>query len=232
VSAVVEFTASEKILLAAFQLEERGQSPFSAENLIVASWQEYPRTFGLKGYDEQFPDSNRVLSCIMGEKGLTRRGWLAKMGQKMYSLTREGRQVVRRLQGAAEPQPPEPVARVSHAHGQKLPRDQEKYLQTILSSSAVKKYQEGQKDELTFADACRFWGITENLHGDALNSRLNRLLTSLSELKESIGPRGVELSGGRHVSLDDLLEIGGIHEYLEARFTRHLNLLRNRSGRN
>jgi hypothetical protein len=28
------------------------------------------------------------------------------------------------------------------------------------------------------------------------------------------------------------LEIGVIHEYLEGRFTRHLNLLRNRSGRN
>jgi hypothetical protein len=231
VTTVAEFTASEKILLAAYQLEERGQSPFSAENLIVAAWQEYPRTFGLKGYDEQFPDSNRVLSCIMGEKGLAKRGWLAKMGQKMYSLTREGRQVVRRLQGGGEPEAAEPV-RVSHGQGQKLGRDQEKYLQTVLSSSAVKKYQEGQKDELTFADACRFWGITENLHGDALNSRLNRLLTSLSELKESIGARGVELGNGRHVTLDDLLAIGDIHEYLEGRFTRHLNLLRNRAGRN
>ncbi len=31
----------------------------------------------------------------MGEKGLARRGWLVKMGQKMYALTRDGRQVVR-----------------------------------------------------------------------------------------------------------------------------------------
>src|SRR5437879_2677006 len=122
VTTVAEFTASEKILLAAYQLEERGQSPFSAENLIVAAWQDYPKTFGLKGYDEQFPDSNRVLSCIMGEKGLTKRGWLAKMGQKLYSLTRDGRQVVRRLQGGAETEEPEPV-RGSSAPGQKLPRE-------------------------------------------------------------------------------------------------------------
>ena len=33
----------------------------------------------------------------MGEKGLARRGWLVKMGQKLYALTRDGRQVVRRL---------------------------------------------------------------------------------------------------------------------------------------
>ena len=74
-----------------------GQSPFSAEALIVAAWQKYPQTFGLKGYAEQYPDSNKVLTSIMGEKGLARRGWLVKMGQKLYALTREGRQVVRRL---------------------------------------------------------------------------------------------------------------------------------------
>ena len=39
VNTIVESTVPEKILLAAFQLEEAGQSPFSAEALIVAAWQ-------------------------------------------------------------------------------------------------------------------------------------------------------------------------------------------------
>ena len=69
-NTIAECTVPEKILLAAFQLEEQGQSPFSAESLIVTAWQKYPRTFGLKGYDEQYPDSNKVLASIMGEKGL------------------------------------------------------------------------------------------------------------------------------------------------------------------
>src|ERR1700681_3136110 len=94
---LAECTVPEKILLAALELEEQGQSPFSAEALIVASWQKFPKTFGLKGYAEQYPDSNKILSSIMGEKGLARRGWLVKMGQKMYALTREGRTVVRRV---------------------------------------------------------------------------------------------------------------------------------------
>src|SRR6202451_278429 len=95
-TAVADCTVPEKILLAAFELEEQGQSPFSAEALVVAAWQKFPRTFGLKGYSDQYPDSNKILTSIMGEKGLARRGWLAKMGQKLYSLTRDGRQVVRR----------------------------------------------------------------------------------------------------------------------------------------
>src|SRR5260370_38764121 len=97
VNPVTECTLPEKILLAAHSLEEAGQSPFSAEALIVAAWQKYPRAFGLKGYVEQYPDSNKVLAAIMGGKGIARRGWLAKMGQKLDSLARAGRQGVRKL---------------------------------------------------------------------------------------------------------------------------------------
>src|ERR1051325_10658132 len=103
---VYDFTVPEKILLAAETLEKQGQSPFTAEMLIVASWQKFPTTFGLKGFVEKYPDSNKILTSIMGEKGLARRGWLVKMGQKLYAMTREGRNVVRRVMlEEEEPQP-------------------------------------------------------------------------------------------------------------------------------
>src|ERR1051326_4199568 len=94
---VDDFTVPEKILLAAESLEKQGQSPFTAEMLIVASWQRFPTTFGLKGFADKYPDSNKILSSIMGEKGLARRGWVVKMGQKLYAMPREGRNVVRRV---------------------------------------------------------------------------------------------------------------------------------------
>ena len=223
---VAEFTVPEKILLAAQQLEDREQSPFSAEALIVASWQKFPKTFGLKGYTDQYPDSNKVLSCIMGERGLTRRGWLAKMGQKLYSLTREGKQVVVRLQTGGEPpltgqlQPPV-----------KVTREQEKYLLGLFGSSAVQKFEEGLKDELTFADASRFWG-TEDLRGEALTARLDRLRATLGDVERSLGNGSAELSNGRSITREDLSLLTAVHEYLEDRFSRHLSLLRNRVGRN
>src|SRR5437868_7034435 len=92
-----EITISEKILLAAFDLEEAGHTPFSAEALIVSVWKKFPDTFGLKEFSDQYPDSNKVLVGLMGKRGLAWRGWLAKLGQKQYALTREGRQMVRRL---------------------------------------------------------------------------------------------------------------------------------------
>src|SRR4051794_37066092 len=165
VNTVIECTVPEKILLAANQLEDEGQSPFSAEALIVASWQKFPKTFGLKGYADQYPDSNKILSSIMGEKGLARRGWLVKMGQKMYALTREGRAVVRRV--LLQEEEPTPAGITI-----KLPREQERFLLSLLESTAVQKFEENRKGELSFADACRFWGVTENMKGEALDGRI------------------------------------------------------------
>jgi hypothetical protein len=223
VNTVSDFTVPEKILLAAFQLEEQGQSPFSAEALIVASWQRFPRAFGLKGYGDHYPDSNRVLSSIMGERGLAKRGWLSKMGQKLYALSREGRQVVLRLQKAAD----EPEAAPTST---KISRDQEKFLLAQLASSAVRKFEEGRKDEMVFADASRFWGITDNDHGEGITGRLDRFRGKLAELEKVIGAGSADLSNGRVVSRDDTNLLTAVNEYLEDRFSRHLNLLRNRGA--
>jgi hypothetical protein len=220
---IAECTVPEKILLAAHQLEEHGQSPFSAEALVVASWQKFPRTFGLKGYTDHYPDSNKVLSSVMGERGLTRRGWLAKMGQKLYTLTREGRQVVVRLQQGGEPPPAMPPIKIT--------REMEKQLQPLFSSPAVQKFEEGRKDELTFAEACRFWGITENQHGEVLTARLDRTRAILADAERVIGTSNAELSNGRSISRDDLNLLVAVHEYLAERFARHLSLLRSRAGK-
>jgi len=221
---VDDFTVPEKILLAADHLDKEGQSPFSAEALIVAAWQRFPRTFGLKGYTEQYPDSNKILSSLMGEKGLARRGWLVKMGQKLYALTREGRQVIRRvtLEEEAEPSP---------ATLQRLDRDYERFLQGLFDSTAVQKFEENRKNELTFADACRFWGITENMKSDALKARLDYVEAALSDLDRHFAEHDAEMSSGRVIGAGDIRVLTNIHRYMEDRFERHLNLLRSRSRR-
>jgi hypothetical protein len=219
-----EFTVPEKILLAADQLEKQGQSPFSAEALIVAAWQQFPRTFGLKGYADQYPDSNKVLSSIMGVKGLARRGWLIKMGQKLYALTREGRSIVRRvMQQDDEPAPTGGTVRLN--------RDHERFLLSLFETSAVQKFEENRKSELTFADACRFWGISETMKGEQLDAKLSHFVQTLGELDRMLANGDAEVTGGRIISAGDLRVLNNIHRYMEDRFGRHLNLLRSRSGR-
>src|SRR6266540_2702885 len=158
ISNITDFTVPEKILFAADQLEKKGESPFSAEALIVAAWQQYPRTFGLKGYLDQYPDSNKVLSSIMGEKGLARRGWLVKMGQKLYAMTREGRNVVRRVM--LEEEEPAPAGSTM-----RLNRDHERFLKVLFDSSAMQKFEDNRKHELSFADSFNDTATTENMKG-------------------------------------------------------------------
>jgi hypothetical protein len=224
VNPVADATVPEKILLAAYQLEQEGQSPFSAEALIVASWQKFPRTFGLKGYADQYPDSNKVLSSIMGVKGLARRGWLAKMGQKLYTLTREGNTVVRRLLQGGEP---EAIAEPDT----KLSREQEKFLLSLFGSSAAQKYEEGLKQDITFADACRFWGISESMHGEAIDARIDRFRAGLADLNRVLARSEAVLSNGRSVSVEDLGQLSQINDQLRERFGRHLSLLKSRASR-
>ncbi len=224
VNTIAECTVPEKILLAAFQLEEQGQSPFSAEALIVSAWQKYPRTFGLKGYDEQYPDSNKVLASIMGEKGLARRGWLIKMGQKLYSLSHEGRRSVRRLlQGEDQPES------IKTDRPIKLSKEHDKLLQGLFVTSAYEKFREGRQQELTFADACRYWNITENLSAEALDARLDHLRAALAEIERQMGLGSANLSDGHNISLDDVAVLCDIHNHLLQRFSRHLALVRNRA---
>jgi hypothetical protein len=217
---VDDFTVPEKILLAAETLDKQGQSPFSAETLIVESWKRFPRTFGLKGYVEHHPDSNKILSSIMGEKGLVRRGWLVKMGQKMYSLTQDGRRVVRRITQDDEPLPSNLV---------KVSRDQEHFLLRLLESGAWEKFEQNRKAELTFADACRFWGVTENMKGDALDERIGQFNHQLAEPERLFADGDGPLSNGRHVDAGEVRVLTNIHRYMEDRFDRHLNLLKSRT---
>ncbi len=220
---IADCTVPEKILLAAHQLEQEGQSPFSAEALIVASWLKFPKTFGLKGYADQYPDSNKVLSSIMGEKGLARRGWLIKMGQKLYALTREGRGVVTRLLQGGEAAPAAATPRIG--------RELEKFLLQLLNSSALDKFMQNRKSELTFSDACRFWGISDTMHGEQLDARMSRARNQLLDLERSVSADGIDLSDGRNVADSEIAQLVKLDEYLQERFARHLNLLRTRVER-
>src|SRR5262249_46628738 len=127
--------------------------------------------------------------------------WLAKVGQKLYALSREGRQVVRRLfQDGDTPAPEEATS----SEPMKASPDQEKLLQALLASSAYSKFREGRKNDLTFADACRFWNVTESLSGEHLDSRLNRVQAGLAEVERRAGLAGMTLSSGRALSADEL----------------------------
>jgi len=227
VNAVADLTVSQKILLAAHRLESQGQSPFTAESLIVASWKDSPRTFGLKGFADDYPDSNRVLACIMGERGLARRGWLMKVGQKLYNLSRQGKEEARRvLAGDDSPLPKRrALAKIQ------VPKEMERHLEELFVTTAYRRYRDGLKREITYKDACRFWGLPETASGEAVDHALKRLPATLDAVENLLIGETIELSNGQSVSQEDLKSLAAVHKFLTEQFARHLTQQRDRTRR-
>lgn len=68
-------TLSQLILIAASKLP-----PIFSENLLVeAAWKLDKKRFGLKGYEQDYPDNNIVKSVLMGKKGLIATNQLKKI---------------------------------------------------------------------------------------------------------------------------------------------------------
>ena len=160
-------TTVEKILLAARELEESGKSPFSAEELVIKAWENDKSLFGLQGYSEQYPDSNRVLSNIMGNKGLRGRGWIDKVGEKLYKLTASGTSVAKGLPDSS----PSTAARAST-----IDRKQIAVILRMLDSPAYKKNIVHDEESILFRDACKFWGISSYSDATTVSTqfRVNR----------------------------------------------------------
>lgn len=228
-----DLTAPQKVLMAAHHLESQGQTPFSAEALIMASWSGNFHTFGLKGFEDQHPDSNRVLSCIMGEKGLARRGWLTKVGQKLYSLSQDGQDEVARLLHPPETRPARiRVRAVKVVTKARVNAEQEKAYVHLLGAVAYRRFREGMKWEITFRDACNFWSITDETAGDAVTQAVERVPLLVSEIEQVLENGFVELSNGRTIGKDDLHQLANVHDYLLGQFRRQLSLQRQRAVRN
>ena len=213
----------EKILIAGVQLERLGESPFSAETLVRCAWLLFPTTFGLKGYEGKYPDSNKVFANLSDTSGpVKKRAWLARIRPKTYAVTKEGHALFTRLSahdGAATP-PATPTGIVSKA--------QDTLLQELFASTARKKVREKQKNDLSFVDACKFWGIEQGMDAEALDARIDHVRRQLAAIEKVVDQSAVVLADGHSISAEAIQELLETHDHLEGRFSRHLTLMRTR----
>lgn len=233
---LANFTVPEKILLAADELvRTTEQLSFTAEALIVASWRKYPQTFGLKGFSDQFPDSNKILASIMGEKGLAKKGWLNKVGQKLYELTKEGREAIKRLKSGEQAPPPPRQAEAQPAPARILrsgfPLPIDAVLVRLLDGPVLSKQMEDRTADISFADACGFWDADPTQGADAVKENLATIKAQLDQAETLLAGGSLELSNGRSVDSADVSLLKTLNHYLQERFSRHINLVKNRMGK-
>lgn len=216
----------EKLLIAAYALEESGHRPFSAENLVVSAWQKFPDAFGLAGYRDDngqmsYPDSNRVFAEIMGSKPIRKRGLLVKVGSKMYQLTEAGREHARLIAKRSGE---------SHIEKASLPRDIEQELKRLFVSKAVGKIRNERITDLTFYDACSFWGISPRSSAIELEGRISNFKKIVETARNVIkGKTATFEHGGYAFGPNDLDTLLKVHEELLRRFQAEIEIIRKRT---
>ena len=220
-------------LIAAAKLERRDEArdSFLAEELVVAAWRECPQRFGLRGYEAVYPDSNRVLYNLMGSRGLVARGLLERVAGRRYRLTPDGHAAAEKLRARGE----------ASSNGKAMAREKapSKVIEEMAAGDELSRLLESDvyvlvmagesRAEITFTIACKFWGLREGEVGKAVALRLAEVGRLLDRAERELeGSKGFVLADGRHVGEEDLERLRKCHDYLGARFARHLTLLRER----
>lgn len=215
-------TVPEKILLCATQLgTEKGV--FAAEDLIVRCWERFPDTFGLQGYADRFPDANRVLTNIMGGKGLRGKGWLRKIGEKRYQVTEAGRQASSNLENGKQ--------HPSIQRGAFLGRETIEILTRLMESRALQKFR--LHEELTFGDLASFWNVSPRSNAYQLNVAIKDADAALQAAETHLSTAGIESlqfpNRSIPISRGDVALARSLQKHLTEKFWQELDVIRQRS---
>lgn len=117
------------------------------EDIVVRAWELFPQEFGLRGYDDKYPDSSDLHKPLYGP--LKREG-LVRVRNKKFGLTEPGLAIATTLVSP------------SHSDGstERLRRDQIIEIDRLAKKSAVKLVAEGKADDLLDSDLYDFYGVT------------------------------------------------------------------------
>jgi hypothetical protein len=220
----------EKLLIAAIDLEENGKRPFTAEDFVINAWKNFPDAFGLSGHlddngNRKYPDSNRVYAETMGSKPIRKNGFLEKVGTKLYQLTESGQLHAKRLS----------VSFLSDGESQSgdeksgLNREMVLKIKRLFSSKSFEKYVGQRIEEITFYDACAYWGITPRSSAIQLENRLSNFQNVIKiAMKDAKGKKLTFEHGGRAYSQKELNLLTEVHDFLSKTYKPQIEAIMKR----
>lgn len=210
----------EKLLIAALDLEKEGHKSFSAEDFVVAAWRKFPDAFGLAGYRDKYPDSNRVFAEIMGSKPIRKKGLLVKTGEKMYQLTDSGRLCARQL-----------LYDYENPNSQKIAfsREIKKELRSYLESKALLKFKQQRASDITFFDFCVLFGVSPGSSSIELSGRLSNFDRIISEADMITRKQSFSFEhGGPEISNAEIKLLIKLKDFLLEKFEKEISIINKR----
>tara|TARA_B100001057_G_C22759992_1_gene915370 strand:- start:90 stop:788 length:699 start_codon:yes stop_codon:yes gene_type:complete len=216
-----DLTAAEKVLISCYDLY-KSNTTFSAEDLTVKCWENYPEDFSLRGYN-QYPNSNAVLLHLMNKNGaLLKNGWINKVQKKIYSITDTGIAHVTKNLIKIVKTPKKNVSR-------SLETNRRLYLNIkgFLSNRVVQQIINGDDyTKFKFVSACSFWKINNNMTYPDIIAKQKNVTSWLEELHLLFNEneeKTIKLDKNSTINIDSFNKIKKANVFFLKQFASDLN---------
>lgn len=209
---------SEKVLMTAMRMcaGDSGRH-FTAEELAVAAWQDDKSTFGLRGYEDTYPDSNKLFKSIDSKGGLVAKGMIAKVGDRTFRLTPGG------IAAGSQLTPTNPA--LQH----KMEREVATAINKLVSHPIFVEWTRDHSKPTRFSAAGQFWGVAPGTPARVVRDRIANIESTLKQALGYMDRRGVSsLFKEKDRVLcerQDIERCLEFHEVLKQRFSRDLAIL-------
>lgn len=220
-------TAAQEIVLAAFDLDEAGNSEFSEWDLTVAVWKRDSNRFGCRGYETLYPDHKRVMKEIMnaGSTNPIRRGWLERTRPNRYRITDLGKSEGHRLRRRSTGE--------SHSHA--APQSVYDAVAPYYQNPAFRKHLQDPNEPRLWMGAASFLQL-QNTDPQHLKDRMTSARSAIDDALDWLEQKGeIKIvrgvtGGSEAISKERLIRLQGFLELLETRFANQIEAIRS-SGR-
>lgn len=219
--ATPRISLRDQVLLAA--AECCGGEPaveFSAEDLLLAAWQADPASWGLRGHENEHPNSERIyteLDRANVKGGMVGLGLLEKVGKRVYRLSPSGFARVAEL---------DPINERHRGQQQRAHRAVEAAMREILGHQTFMGWLKDPQHPKRFRDACHFWNIAPGTPADVVVTRVRRAEQTLEgalQLLERTGTAGIAAgSGTGQYEREDIERCVAFQAELRVRFNKEL----------
>jgi len=194
---------------------------FTFEELLVAAWRRDPVAWGLRGFERDHPDSERIHRELdsrgKNAKGMVALGYLDKVEARVYRLTPKG------LAAASNLAPRDGASR------EMADRALESDIRRIVGNTAFRDWLKDSSQPKKFREAGHFWGVAPGTPPRVVRERVERIDNTLQAAMALMADRGVdEIRDPRGGILFDRTEVQRCLDFqqtLKERFAKELRLL-------
>lgn len=220
----MKLSTKQKLLIAASKIKK---DTFTSEELVVNAWENYKLDFGLEGFTDKYPNSNKVYTLLMGRASIIEKeNWLEKVGQKKLSLTSEGKQQINKLINLPNSNIKSDGLRYSYKEDA---REITLLNQRFLTCYTAQKIL-NDEDEFSYLDACDFWNIPQICNAQQMNKGLidttNILSKLLDKTKNNIS---YEARNGKKFTHENIKLLKKWHTEFQKEFSEEIETIKKRS---